>query len=188
LNKPSCKQTNNKQQTTNNKQQTTNNKQQTTNNKQQTTNNKQTMMTYADVCHKNIAKETFHRVIHQMKGHFVTKTYHYSHDFLQKVINILGKRISLETVSLVNAPQFTPTGQNILTRLHTVREMWETILVSQGFVAAFRNTRTVGIGRRQLEQDSVAVIQQQWRNAICDPKRMICRTRLVKEFNQLNQY
>ena len=146
------------------------------------------MMTYADVCHKNIAKETFHRVIHQMKGHFVTKTYHYSHDFLQKVINILGKRISLETVSLVNAPQFTPTGQNILTRLHTVREMWETILVSQGFVAAFRNTRTVGIGRRQLEQDSVAVIQQQWRNAICDPKRMICRTRLVKEFNQLNQY
>ena len=167
MNKPSCKQTNNKQ---------------------QTTNNKQTMMTYADVCHKNIAKETFHRVIHQMKGHFVTKTYHYSHDFLQKVINILGKRISLETVSLVNAPQFTPTGQNILTRLHTVREMWETILVSQGFVAAFRNTRTVGIGRRQLEQDSVAVIQQQWRNAICDPKRMICRTRLVKEFNQLNQY
>jgi hypothetical protein len=42
LNKPSCKQTNNKQQTTNNKQQTTNNKQQTTNNKQQTN--------YDDVC------------------------------------------------------------------------------------------------------------------------------------------
>jgi hypothetical protein len=49
LNKPSCKQTNNKQQTTNNKQQTTNNKQQTTNNKQQTTNNKQ-QTNYDDVC------------------------------------------------------------------------------------------------------------------------------------------
>jgi hypothetical protein len=144
-------------------------------------------MTYADVCHKQISRATFQRVIHEMKGHFVTKTYKHEPYWLNKAIGTLAGRISRETVSLVESPRFTSTGLNILTRLHVQREMWETELVSQGFVAAFRDTKTVGIGRRQLEEDSVAVIQRQWRNAIRNPAHMICRTRLIKEFTELSE-
>ena len=142
-----------------------------------------TIATYADVCYKQISKATFSHVLHELKSSFSTKIYMFPQDTLKAYVSIIDAHIATEKVLAsepMYSPKFTKGGKDVLTRLHFVKEMWHTILIQQG--VAFGHE---GLGRPVVEEDASRVIQQQWRSAISDPGRRVCRKRLASEFDSL---